>query len=67
MYYLLKKPLLLEQDEKLGVQVMKPEAKFLDYAIGDGYGSTTVYPNIPPPENEDDCLIIDMPGKKSSI
>ena len=48
MYYLLKKKLVLEEIEG-GIKVLKPEAVFLDYVIGNNYDSTTVYPNIPPP------------------
>ena len=34
MYYLLKKKLILEHNQDLSINVMKPEAMFLDYAIG---------------------------------
>lgn len=45
---------------------MKADAIFHDYVIGDNYESATVYPNIPP-EIDDGCMIIDMPGKTSNI
>ena len=35
--------------------------------IGSGYESTTVYPNIPPFESEDNVMVIDMPGKHVNI
>jgi GTPase SAR1 family protein len=61
MYYLLKKKLVLELNKELGIEVMRAEALFHNYIIGNNFDSTTVYPNIPP-EIKDDCLIIDMPG-----
>lgn len=41
---------------------MKAEVQYFNAKIGNNYDSTTVYPNIPS-EYDDDCLVIDMPGK----
>lgn len=46
LYYLLKKKLVFEVNE-LGIRQMKPDAVCFNAFIGNGYDSTTVYPNIP--------------------
>jgi hypothetical protein len=45
-YYLLGKKLIWEKN-KLDVWQMRPETKYFIAHIGNGYDSTTVYPNIP--------------------
>lgn len=60
-YYLLKKKLLLEFDKELNISLMKPELLYFNAKIGNSYDSTTVYPNIPP-QTDDGCLVIDLPG-----
>ena len=45
-YYLLGKKLIWEKNE-LEVWQMRPEINYFIAHIGNGYDSTTVYPNIP--------------------
>lgn len=62
LYYLLGKKLNVEKND-IDVFQMVPQSKFIYAQIGNGYDSTTVYPNIPPFEGEEQAMIIDMPGK----
>jgi GTPase SAR1 family protein len=60
-YYLLGKKLIREENE-LGVWQMRPEINYFIAHIGNGYDSTTVYPNIPIGSSESGVMVIDMPG-----